>query len=137
MPSKKKNRAARKVLLDYELFIGGVRAIVQNKPNSLNTRINATLFAAKLYKKIRPGQVRQNKPKRTQFHQRSTQYAPRNTPAPRGKNKPNLSRRSRIKANSPAMRGTQRDIQIVSLSSLPKWHKKLLPEGLKEGLESV
>jgi len=40
---------------------------MQNKPNSLNSRINATLSATKLYRKIRPDQTRKNKPNQSQF----------------------------------------------------------------------
>jgi hypothetical protein len=40
---------------------------MQNKPNSLNTEFNATLFATKLYRKNRPDRARKNKPNQTQL----------------------------------------------------------------------
>jgi len=51
---------------------------MQNKPNSLNTEINATLFATKLYRKNRPDRARKNKPNQSQFT-RNTPYAMRHT----------------------------------------------------------
>jgi len=53
-------------------------ASLQNKPNSLNTRINATIFATKLYRKNRPDRARKNKPNQSQFT-RNTRYAMRHT----------------------------------------------------------
>ena len=53
-------------------------SIMQNKPNSLNTEFNATLFATKLYRKNRPDRARKNKPNQTQFT-RNTRYAMRHT----------------------------------------------------------
>lgn len=51
---------------------------LQNKPNSLNTEFNATLFATKLYRKNRPDRARKNKPNQSQFT-RNTRYAMRHT----------------------------------------------------------
>ena len=53
-------------------------SIMQNKPNSLNTEFNATLFATKLYRKNRPDRARKNKPNQSQFT-RNTRYAMRHT----------------------------------------------------------
>jgi len=51
---------------------------MQNKPNSLNTEINATLFATRHYRKNRPDRARKNKPNQSQFT-RNTRYAMRHT----------------------------------------------------------
>ena len=53
-------------------------SIMQNKPNSLNTEFNATLFATKLYRKNRPERARKNKPNQSQFT-RNTRSAMRRT----------------------------------------------------------
>ena len=53
-------------------------ASLQNKPNSLNTEFNTTLFATKLYRKNRPDRARKNKPNQSQFT-RNTPYAMRHT----------------------------------------------------------
>ncbi len=51
---------------------------LQNKPNSLNTEISATIFTTKLYRKNRPDRARKNKPNQSQFT-RNTRYAVRHT----------------------------------------------------------
>jgi hypothetical protein len=51
---------------------------MQNKPNSLNTEFNVTIFATKLYRKNRLDRARKNKPNQSQFT-RNTRYAMRHT----------------------------------------------------------
>jgi len=52
---------------------------MQNKPNLLNAQMNVSSFITKDYENVHLRGRRKNKPNQTQFPQRDTQYAIRDT----------------------------------------------------------
>lgn len=86
---------------------------MQNKPNSQKSEIAISSYNTWTYRNTPPPKLEKNKPKQSQFTPAKpipTQYAIRTTPAPWGKNKPNLSRRSR---NPPSTRYAIRTAQYA------------------------
>jgi len=73
MPSKQKNEGKEILLLDFELFIGGLNMIdqlcqiIQNKANFKNSQMYVSLNISRDYEKILQWTLGENKPKQSQF----------------------------------------------------------------------